>query len=575
MSLQLDIKANDAFEQSALKAAAALERTAKAEQSVDAMAGRIAKSYRDAAGSAQQIAKYTEVYGKATDKTYGTSQKIAQVGKKNRSAQLAMLNKEYAAEKKIVDKEKEQEKLIKKGALAYAAVGGAIAAAVVGVGALGAAIGMSAKSAFDAKRNAAALIDAFTGHRGPQALALLDSLAGKLGQSFGDVRKQFVEFRQAGLSNSLSMKLIKMRADLIAVGLSAEAADKEIGFVTSAADGVGNVGAIRRMAELSRAYGGVGTGAKAAAAAQTSLAAAENKISNVAGEKMAELWTKIGPSIGKAANQLADFVVKLIESDKGKAALEGVAKAFTSVADSVGPALDGLGKVFDFISENKIAVVSGLTFAVGALGVAMISAFGPAIAAATVAAAGFAALPLAIGAAAVGVGMAVQAIVKHWDVLEDLAKAAYRWGKDIVTGLIDGVKDKISAAVSSVKDLATSVTDTFTKALGIQSPSKVFAEYGRDTVSGFAKGEDEAIARTPMPLDKAAAEAPAMPIAGSGPQARGGRSQSSVTASAGGSSITIEKLIVQGGGDANEIATAIRRELQLLLQAGQLSRGIA
>lgn len=576
MALSIDIKANDAFEKSALAAAAALEKTAKHEQNVDAMAKRIASSYKDAAVSAKDMAKYTEAYGKRTEKTYGASEKIAQVGKKDRAAMLAQVNKAYAVEKKVVDKEKEQEKLIKKGAIAYAAVTGAIVASVAAVGALGVAIGVSAKGAFDAKRNAAALLDAFTARRGPQALQMLDGLATKLGQSFGDVRQQFVEFRQAGLSNALSAKLIKMRADLIAVGLSAEAADKEISFVTSAADGLGNVAAQRRMAELSRAYGGVGSGAKAAAFALTSVSAAENKIGNVVSEKLAGLWEKIGPAIGKAANQLADFAVKLINSDKGQAAIEGIANAFIKVAGAVGPALDGLGKVFDVLSENKIAVVTGLTFAVGALGVAIVSAFGPAIVAATGAALAFAALPLAVAAAAVGVGLAVQAIVKHWDVIEDIAKAAYRWGSDIVTGLVDGIKAKVSSAVDSVKGLAGDIAGAFTKALGIQSPSKLFAEYGRNTVAGFEKGESEAIARsTAMPLQEAAAEpvatpaprgATSTPSGGSSAQAGGGR---------GGLSVVIEQLNVQGGGDPEAIAIAIRRELTALLMSGELSRGLA
>ena len=572
MSLQIDIKANDAFEKSALAAAAALEKTAKHEQNVDAMAKRIAASYKTAAGSAADMAKYAAVYGKQTDMTYGASAKIAQVGKKDRSAMLAQLNKAYAVEKKVVDKEKEQEKLIKKGAIAYAAVTGAVVASVAAVGALGVAIAISAKSAYDAKRNAAALLDAFTARRGPQALALLDGLATKLGQSFGDVRQQFVEFRQAGLNNALSAKLIKMRADLLAVGLSAAAADKEISFVTSAADGLGNVAAQRRMAEMSRAYGGIGSGAKAAAFAVTSLSGAENKVSNVLGEKMAELWTKIGPEIGKAANQLADFAVKLINSEKGQAAIDGIAKAFTNVAGSVGPAIDGLGKAFDFLSENKIAVVTGLTFAVSALGVAMVVAFGPAIVAATGVALAAAALPLAIAAAAVGVGLAVQAIVKHWDVLEDLAKAAYRWGADIVSGLIDGIKAKISSAVYAVGGLAADISKTFAKALGIQSPSKVFADYGRNTVAGYERGENEALARTEMPLQEAAAQ----PMDGTPVTARGKSTPGPAGApgSSSGLSVTIQSLIVQGGGNADEIASAIRRELQLLLQAGDLSRGI-
>lgn len=565
MALEIDIKANDEMEKSALAAADALEKVAKQEEKIDALAAKVAISYKAAKVEAAELAKYTEVYGKAKEQDYGTSKKIAEIGQKDRSKVLAQVSKAYAVTKKVVDKEKEKKELIKKGAIAYAAVTGAILASAAAATALGVAVALSAKTAYDAKRNAAALLDAFTAKRGPEAMRLLDGLATKLGMSFGEVREQFVSFRQAGLSNALSAKLIKMRADLMAVGLSAEAADKEISAVTASADGLGNIAAQRKMAEISRAYGGIGSGAKAAAFALTSVDAAQNKIGNVVSEELAGLWKQIGPEIGKAANQLADFAVKLLKSDEGKAAIDGLASAFKSVASSVGPAITGLGKVFDFLSENKVAVVTALGFAVTALGVSMAVAFGPAIVAATLAAVAVAALPLAIAAAAVGVGMAVQAIVKNWDDIKLLAKEAYSWGSDIVDGLIDGIKGKITAAVDTVKGFATDVSKTFANALGIQSPSKVFAGYGKDTVAGFTRGEERAIAGSAMPLQEAASarvEAPATPTARGGSEAKGG-----------GASFIIN-VTAPPGSDGEDFGRIIRQQIQLILQAGQLSRGI-
>ncbi len=569
MALEIDIKANDEMEKSALAAADALDKVAKQEEKIDALAQKVAISYKATKVEAAELAKYTAVYGKAKETDYGTSKKIAEIGSKDRSKVLSQVNKTYAVTKKVVDKEKEKAVLVKKGAIAYAAVTGAILASAAAATALGIAVSASAKTAYDAKRNAAALLDAFTAKRGPEAMRLLDGLATKLGMSFGEVREQFISFRQAGLSNSLSAKLIKMRADLMAVGLSAEAADKELSAVVSSADGIGNIAAQRKLAEISRAYGGIGDGAKAASFALVSVDAAQNKIGNVVSEEMAGLWKQIGPEIGKAANQLADFAVKLIKSDEGQAAIAGIADAFKSVAGSVGPAINGLKKAFDFMTENKIAIVSGLAFAVTALGVSLAVAFGPGIVAATLAAAAVAALPLAIAAAAVGVGLAVQAIVKNWDDIKLLAKEAYSWGADIVDGLIDGIKAKITAAVDTVKNFAGDVSKTFADALGIQSPSKVFAGYGKDTVAGFARGEERALSATSMPLQEAAAR-PVETPASSGQG--GGRGADGAPGSGGG--ITVN-LTVPPGTNTEEAVATIRQQLQLLLQAGQLSRGVA
>lgn len=566
MALEIDIKANDEMEKSALAAADALDKVAKQEEKIDALSQKVALSYKATKVEAAELAKYAAVYGKAKESDYGTSKKIADVGTKDRSKMIAQVSKAYVVEKKTVDKEKEKAALIKKGAIAYAAVTGAIVASVAATAALSVAIANSAKTAYDAKRNAAALLDAFTAKRGPEAMRLLDGLATKLGLSFGEVREQFVSFRQAGLSNALSAKLIKMRADLIAVGLSAESADKELSAVTASADGLGNIAAQRKMAEISRAYGGIGDGAKAAAFALISVEGAQNKIGNVVSEKLAGLWKEIGPEIGKAANQLADFAVKLLKSDEGRAAIDGIASAFKSVASSVGPAISGLGKAFDFMSENKVAIVTALGLAVTALGVSMAVAFGPAVVAAALAAAAVAALPIAIAAAAVGVGLAVQTIVKNWDDIKLLAKEAYRWGGDIVSGLIDGIKGKIEAAVSTVKGFATDVSKTFAEALGIHSPSKVFAGYGADTVAGFQQGEARAIEKSAMPLEEAAAR-PVGDAASSG-QAR------TPSGGASASQGIVINLTVPPGTDAQDAITYLRQQMQLLLQAGQLSRGV-
>jgi hypothetical protein len=86
------------------------------------------------------------------------------------------------------------------------------------------------------------------------------------------------------------------------------------------------------------------------------------------------------------------------------------------------------------------------------------------------------------------VGIAVALIVKHWDKIKELGSKALGWGKDIITGLINGIKNAIGSIKAIIGDVAHSVIDTFKSALGISSPSKVFDMFGQETINGYVKG---------------------------------------------------------------------------------------
>lgn len=82
--------------------------------------------------------------------------------------------------------------------------------------------------------------------------------------------------------------------------------------------------------------------------------------------------------------------------------------------------------------------------------------------------------------------------IDRWEsVLEFLGSLPGKFldfGKDIINGLLDGLKwgyNKVKQAVSSIGNL---IPDTVKKILGIASPSRVFRSIGRDTAKGFVKG---------------------------------------------------------------------------------------
>ncbi|KAB2337658.1 phage tail tape measure protein [Cytobacillus depressus] len=61
-------------------------------------------------------------------------------------------------------------------------------------------------------------------------------------------------------------------------------------------------------------------------------------------------------------------------------------------------------------------------------------------------------------------------------------------GKDIITGLVNGIGSMASAVWNKVKEIADGVSKTIKKVLGIASPSKVTTKLGEETGKGFADG---------------------------------------------------------------------------------------
>ena len=61
-------------------------------------------------------------------------------------------------------------------------------------------------------------------------------------------------------------------------------------------------------------------------------------------------------------------------------------------------------------------------------------------------------------------------------------------GSNIISGLVSGIKSGISSVASAISDVASSAVSKAKSALGIHSPSRVFAEIGMYSDKGLAKG---------------------------------------------------------------------------------------
>lgn len=67
-------------------------------------------------------------------------------------------------------------------------------------------------------------------------------------------------------------------------------------------------------------------------------------------------------------------------------------------------------------------------------------------------------------------------------------------GKDIIKGLINGIKSMIGSVKSAVTEFAGNIPDWAKKVLGIQSPSKVMIDVGEDTGEGAIVGLENKLA---------------------------------------------------------------------------------
>lgn len=101
------------------------------------------------------------------------------------------------------------------------------------------------------------------------------------------------------------------------------------------------------------------------------------------------------------------------------------------------------------------------------------------------------------------IGLAVLAIVKHWDgikkaftdgiaAVKGFFSDAGSWlvdaGKNIIAGLVKGITAMTMAPVNAVKDVAKGIAGAVTGHFKIFSPSRLMAEHGANIVQGLANG---------------------------------------------------------------------------------------
>ena len=112
--------------------------------------------------------------------------------------------------------------------------------------------------------------------------------------------------------------------------------------------------------------------------------------------------------------------------------------------------------------------------------------------------------PVAIAIAAItALGVAGVALWAHWDTVkakaeelsakliatfDNLVAGAKDWGINLVTGIWNGINDKILWIKGKVEGFADSISTTFKTFFGIRSPSRLMAEYGANPIG---KGNEQ------------------------------------------------------------------------------------
>lgn len=220
---------------------------------------------------------------------------------------------------------------------------------------------------------------------------------------------------------------------------------------------------------------------------------------------------KLGGSIFGTVSKLAS-IPKIIA---------GIAGGTKSAISGLGVAFKALPKAASLGVKGTLSIVSGLGKGIGSV----FSGIGKGILGAVKI---FAKLPglisphtILVIAAIAGIGLIVYEVIKHWDVLTGAVKKVYKniegafknmsksakenvdimkktWddfigffsgiGKRIADGLVGGLKKAWNSVDDFFKGIGDGIKNTFKKSLGINSPSRVFAEYGGFIMDGLVSG---------------------------------------------------------------------------------------
>lgn len=298
-------------------------------------------------------------------------------------------------------------------------------------------------------------------------------------------------------------------------------------------------------------------------------------------------------SLNKLATRFGDNISDLFGSLRIEGLLEGLSKladlfdknsvtgkALKSVFESLfQPLIDGVTNLIPKIIAGFIQLQIWLLKALIA-----IKPYGSEILTVIQVLGVLAAIVVGVFVAALAVGIAIA--VTFWTIMLTLGKAM-QWvtekffglgasikeglagislediGKNLIAGLVGGIAGAGPSVIKALTGVVGSAVDAAKSALGIASPSKVFAEIGMQTAAGMATGVEGATGEV-----KGALESMVAP-----PDASATVTPAATGASGGGHTFNIT--INGAGGNAEEIGEVVHRKILEILEGGGTQAGMA
>jgi len=215
-------------------------------------------------------------------------------------------------------------------------------------------------------------------------------------------------------------------------------------------------------------------------------------------QELANAFIALLPFIANVVNFFGDVFIPIISVVSQSIA--GLVILVTAVAKGIWAVVT---TVFGAIADFFVNIWNGITGVFSAAWDAIQSFFSNGISGALASVGQFAsnlwnafksAMGNAVSAVISGIGDIVSWFAglpgKILGALGDLVGKLFQAGKDLIQGLWNGIKSMVQKIIDAVKNLVNDAITTAKKALGIQSPSTVFKEIGRNVGLGMIAGLD-------------------------------------------------------------------------------------
>lgn len=408
---------------------------------------------------------------------------------------------------------------------AVTAVGTAALAAAVKVGQITASLVGAVAEAHATREAVLGMLNVLGSTNAPKTLENIDKLSLQLGMSLQDGRDRFLALGKAGKTAREAASILKMRADLIAVGNSAEMADAKLKPVLDSASGGATAEALRAVGKEA---GVAGAGVLAANKRLNTFEGFVTRLKQAPARIFDQLAKSAGPSLDAIGTKLNKAMDSLLESDEAKAAVgavvsglgklldiastlaplvvplfKGFAEGIKPIGAALGPVVTAIGKAFGGDSTSKMQTAEKIGKALGVAFTIVAGAIGAVVAVGAVVIGSFVAVGAAAAALGLGIGTLIgkaailavglpsligSAINRAKAYLDLLIDSATNTGSQFIAGLVGGINSGVGSVVEAVKNLAARAKGAITSALQIKSPSKVMQKLGGHISGGLAKG---------------------------------------------------------------------------------------